>query len=532
MSLFSIDFFIFIFIGCVLYYLIPKKFQWFFLLLLSSYFYASAGLKTLGFILLTTITVWIGAIWIAWVDEKTQKEIKSLNTKQTIEVKKKMKNKAKRKKQIFFWSVLIINVGILAFLKYINFIIGNLNGILTSFQVGELPQFSDLILPLGISFYTFQSLGYLIDVYWGKVKPERNLFKFALFVSFFPQIIQGPIGRYDHLSKQLYSEHKFDIEMLEKAGLLILWGYFKKLVIANRSLFIVNSIFEHPGSYGGALTVFGVLIYSIQQYADFSGGIDIITGIAQIYGIKMAENFKRPYFSQSLSEFWRRWHISLGAWMRDYVFYPLALTKTMSKISKTVKKYLGTTAEKIAPVAIGNVIVFLLVGIWHGPYWHYVIWGLYNGMIIAVSALLEPVFYKMKKVLHINEKSIWFQYFRILRTFLIVNFGWFFDRCPWVKGSFMMIKNVFTNFHISEINKTSLLDFGLTKLDYIVLLLAILLLFVVSVIQEKTGKSVREMILKKPLVIRWVCIYIFIFFTIAFIANVDDTIGGFMYAQF
>ena len=199
----------------------------------------------------------------------------------------------------------------------------------------------NLVLPLGISFYTFQSMGYLIDVSNGKYPAEKNPFRFALFVSFFPQLIQGPIARYDQLGAQLAAEHRFDMTNIHRGLLLMLWGFFKKKVIADRALILVNEVFGNQAQYGGAVIVVGVLFYSLQQYCDFSGGIDLVAGIAELFGIRLAPNFKRPYFSVSLGDFWRRWHISLGAWMRDYVFYPFALTRPMAKLSKAAKTRFG-----------------------------------------------------------------------------------------------------------------------------------------------------------------------------------------------
>lgn len=196
-------------------------------------------------------------------------------------------------------------------------------------------------------------------------------------------------------------------------------GIFKKLVIADRAIVIVNKIFDNHKDYCGSLIVIGVLFYSLQQYTDFSGGIDVAIDIAELFGIKMSLNFKRPYFSISLSEFWRRWHITLGTWMRDYIFYPLELTKKMSRITKTTNKHLGKKVAKIVPVAIANIVLFVIVGIWHGPYWHYVVWGLYNGIIIALSAFLEPFYDWLKKITKVNTECFSYNLFQVLRTFLL-----------------------------------------------------------------------------------------------------------------
>lgn len=533
MSLVSFDFIVLILIGCLVFYLMPRKYQWVWLLLLSMLFYFIGGWKTIGFILFTSFTTWGGSLIIAKVDIKAKEKLDRLDAELRREQKKIYKAETKKKKQFYFWGILILNFGILAYLKYFSFMIENINLLFQLSNDGVLKGVSSLILPLGISFYTFQSMGYLIDVYWGKINPEENLLKFLLFVSFFPQIIQGPIGRHGQLAPQLYAEHKFDLDHFERGLLLMLWGYFKKLIVANRAIVIVNAVFENPTEYGGAVTLFGAFIFALQQYADFSGGIDIVTGTAELFDIHLMENFCRPYFSKSLSEFWRRWHISLGAWMRDYVFYPFAVTKAMGRFGSFVKRHAGKTMGKVAPVALGNILVFLLVGIWHGPYWHYVFWGLYNGLIIAVSAMLEPFYEKTKRKFHINAIANWYIVFCIIRTFLIVTVGGFFDRSEKISSAFYMIKNVFTNFNCSElINAKVMMSLTLPKWDYLVLLIAIIILFGAEAYKEMSKRSIRDFVLKKPLLIRWAILYVFIFFVGGLAASIDGTIGEFMYAQF
>lgn len=532
MSLISLQFLLFIVGGCILYYILPKKIQWIVLLLLSYCFYLAGGKSAIAYMLVTTFSVWAAGLFIEKVNCDVQVKLKQYEGSSNKEEKKALKYKAKKKCQMIFWSTLLINFGILGYLKYSNFLIGNVNQLLAiAGKKTEIYPLSDLILPLGISFYTFQAIGYLIEIYWGRIHAEQNIFRFALFVSFFPQVVQGPISKYQELSGQLYVEHKFDLQKVEKAVLLILWGYFKKLVISNRTILIVNEVFNFPENYGSVLTIFGVLMYSIQQYADFSGGIDIIAGVAELFGVELPPNFRRPYFAVSLADFWRRWHISLGSWMRDYVFYPLAMTKWMNNIRKIIKRKVSDTLAKACPGAICNIIVFLIVGVWHGAYWHCIAWGLYNGLILAFSTLLEPVYTKMRMRLHINLQSWWYKGVCILRTFIIVNIGWFFDRTG-VSDAIIMIKNVLFDFRVSEIAISSLWKFGLILKDYIYLFFAIGLLFAVSVYQEKTNESVREYIMKKPLILRWIILYVFLFFLVAGTVIISGVTGEFMYAQF
>ena len=235
-------------------------------------------------------------------------------------------------------------------------------------------------------------MSYVIDVYWGKVNAERNLGKVALFVSFFPQIIEGPIGRFKDLAPQLYKPNANSEKNIVYGVQLMMWGYFKKMVIADRVAVVADFVFGNYLSISGVGTIIGIFLYAIQDYTDFSGCIDIARGCAQAMGIEMAENFKRPYFSRTIPEFWRRWHMSLGAWMKDYVFYPFSLTKVMRKLGKATKKRFGKYLGRTLPVAIGNILVFFLVGVWHGANWNYIVWGLFYGVLIAIASLMKPIF--------------------------------------------------------------------------------------------------------------------------------------------
>ena len=341
MSLFTLLFFSFLCAG--FYYLCPLRFRPAVLLLVSYALYAYHGLNALPFILVTTASTYLGALAISRLGESSRAYLREHRDTLSAAEKKARKQRVRARQRMLFLLTLLLNFGILAALKYLEPLLG-LGAALAGAVTGRepAPPALDLLLPLGISFYTFQSMGYLIDVYNGKYAAEKNPARFALYVSFFPQLIQGPIGRYDQLGPQLASGHRFDFEEIKRGALLMLWGFFKKKVIADRALPLVEEVFANQSAYGGAVIVIGVLFYSLQQYTDFSGGIDLVTGVAQLFGIRLAPNFRRPYFSVSLGEFWRRWHISLGSWMRDYVFYPFALTRPMNRLSKMLKKRVGT----------------------------------------------------------------------------------------------------------------------------------------------------------------------------------------------
>lgn len=525
-SVIFILFFIVVLIG---YFIMPKKFKWVFLLFSSYFFYLYASVKFLAFILITTITSYYVAIYIG---EKNKIEIELSNKKEIdISERKKQKKLLKQKKKRALILLLILNFGILLFLKYFNFFSDNLNTVLESFSVASRVPTFNLILPLGISFYTFQTMSYVIDVYWGKVEAERNLGKVALFVSFFPQIIEGPIGRFKDLAPQLFEERKCNIHDLKFGLQLMLWGFFKKMVIADRVAVVADYVFENYLNISGFGTFIGIFLYAIQDYTDFSGAIDIARGCAKTMGIDMAENFRRPYFSKTIPEFWRRWHMSLGAWMKDYVFYPFSLTKSMRSLGKFAKKKWGKFLGRTLPVAIGNILVFFLVGVWHGASWNYIIWGLFYGLLIAVSALLKPLFTAIIDKLHINAKSKAFMLFQILRTFWITCIGCIIFRASDLVSAWQMILKSFHAFSFSPTQASELLSFGLNKNNYILLIVALLILFVIDIMQEKM--CIREWLENKPLILRWsLCIGLFMFVVIFGIYGPGYNQSQFVYMQF
>ena len=490
MSLFKLT--AFGFAAALVYYVFPRRMRWIILLLASYTFYATRALSALPFILITTVTTWLAALTIGKIGDASKTRLKAEKDSLSAQEKKIMKTQAKSRQRVLMLSALVLNFVILGVLKYTDEVLR---------MVGSEPL--GLLLPLGISFYTFQSMGYLIDVYNGKYPPERNVFRFALYVSFFPQLIQGPIGRYDQLAPQLAKAQDFDVKNLESGAMLVLWGLFKKLVIADRALPVVNAVFSaQAGEYGGAVIVLGVLMYSLQQYCDFSGGIELVTGIAQWFGVQLAPNFKRPYFAVSLGDFWRRWHISLGSWMRDYVFYPFALTKPVSRLSRAAKARFGADFARALPAALGNVLVFVLVGVWHGAASNYILWGLYNGLVLAASALLEPAYKRFATDRPQLVASKGFHVFRVLRTFVIVNIGWYFDRCMSGMQAIRMLGTTIVDPRFAQLNMEVMTSLGAAAADYVLLALCTVLLFSVSVCQER-GKIMRDWVMARPLPLRW-----------------------------
>ena len=528
MSFISGAFIAFLSIGLVIYYLCPKRVQWVVLLGLSLVFYCWGGMTQLAYVLFTAMTIWGGAQILERMESAAKEELREKKALLSAQEKKALKAAVKRRKQYVFWGVLLVNLGILAVIKYYNF---TAELILSAMGRGDADfRKVSFLVPLGISFYTFQVVSYLIDVYNGKYAAEKNPARFLLFVSFFPQVVQGPIGRYDKLGVQLREEHAFAYRNLWRGVVLMLWGYLMKLGIADRLGRIVNEIFVGYEKYGGCIAMIGVLFYAVQLYMDFAGGINIVTGAAEMFGIHLAPNFKRPYFATSMGDFWHRWHISLGDWMRDYLFYPLAMSKPMMALSKKLKKkslYLSRTL----PAVVGNIVVFFVVGVWHGAQMSYIIWGLYNGIVLALSAVFAPAFKAFNaKYPKLTASPVW-HVFRVIRTFVVVCIGYYFDRAPTVIGALKMISRSirypmpyqFIDGAWYELNPQRELGIWMIGL--------MLIVFAVSLFQERMG-SVRDWMEKKPAWVRWALAYGLMFLLIA-CAKVDVVDAeGFLYAAF
>lgn len=523
MSYTSFGFLVFVFFVALAYFLFPvKKYQWTVLLAASYVFYLFAGYRYAAFLLITTATTYLAAIWIDKITTNSKAELKVHKADWDKEQKKEYKNRIKAQKRIIVVAVVTLNLGILAFLKYYNFFAGSLNELLQVCGLHFRAPSLKLFLPLGISFYTFQSIGYVVDVSREKIAAERNPAKVALFVSFFPQIIQGPISFYDQLASQLYESHGFDFTRFKYGCELMLWGFFKKIVIADRAIIAINTVLDGFYDFSGTTLTFTILLYALQLYTDFSGGIDISRGVSQILGIELTQNFRRPYFATTINDYWRRWHISLGAWMKEYVFYPLALSKTFTGAGKKIKatkfgtSKMGAHVAKVLPTSFASLIVFFLVGVWHGANWKYVAFGIWNGGIIMLSTLLEPVFERWTARLRINVKSAGFRLFQILRTFVVVAIGYVFDVAATFRDAMYTFVAMVTGQDLvrgwAEINAL-----GLDIVDFFVLVISTCVLLLVSLVQEKhSDQSLRVMLDSKPFVVRYVLLLVGILFLLIF----------------
>lgn len=507
MSLFSLSFGVFLAVLFFAYFCFPKKlrqYQWVVLLAASFAFYIFAGAKpaVVFFLLASTVSTWLGGLWLGQINARYKEQLKTCQP----EEKKALKQGSAKKKRLVLTLIVVLNFGILGVVKYSGFVVENVNTLLAKTTVGALPVVN-FLLPLGISFYTFQSVGYLIDVNRGKVEPDKNLFRYALFVSYFPQIIQGPISRYNDLAHQLYEPHSFDYQRVTFGLQRMIWGYFKKMVIADRVAILVSTVYNNYTNYEGFIVYLGALMYGIQVYADFSGGMDIICGVSEALGIDLVENFRRPFFAKSVAEFWQRWHITLGAWMREYVFYPLAMSKPFGKMAKALRGPFGTTVAKIVPTSIASFVVFLLVGIWHGAAWRYVVYGVYQAVFVSSATLLEPLYVKGRARFKINVDGYVWRVFQALRTLFVVSIGRYFAHASTLSDAINMLKATVRKFNPWVFFDGSLYQLGLDEKNFRLMLITIIFLFIVDAIQER-GVHIRTEIAKQNIVIRWAVYYL------------------------
>lgn len=514
----------------VAYYTIPKKYQWILLLVASYTFYALASVKYLLYIFVTTFSTFAAAKTVGAITSKQRSFLDENKADMSKEERKAYNESMKKRKWKWLLFCFLFNFGLLAFLKYTNFAISNVNYIAMALGSDLQISFWNLVLPMGISFYTFKSISYMIDVYRGQYQPQENFFKFALFVSFFPQLVQGPISRYDYLSQTLYSEHAFDTTNISYGVQRILWGLFKKLVIADRLVIAVNEIVKNPDDYTGAFVLVGMLLYAFELYCDFTGGIDITIGIAQVLGIKVEENFQRPFFSKNIAEFWRRWHITMGTWFRDYMFYPISVSPRMLKISKASRAKFGDAIGKRVPVYLATMIVWFTTGLWHGATWNFIVWGMMNGLVIILSLEMKPFyewFHRKFKV----EGTFWFKSFQVVRTILLMSSLRMFDTYRDVPLTFKMFWSMLTEYNYGELFSGALMNLGLGASDYIVLAVGFVIVLSTSLIQRKG--SVRDRIMAKPVLVRNVVYYVLIMSILVFGAyGMDYDSNQFIYNQF
>ena len=476
----SLTFIIFLAVVLLLYYTLPQKLKWIMLLIASCIFYMGWRAELIILIVISTLSNWLLARLIYDKPEK---------------------------KKVFLIISLIINFGLLFVFKYMMFINNSFMWLYNYLGWTYPIKDFDIVLPMGISFYTFQAASYTIDVFYGKYKPEKNYFKLALFIMFFPQLVAGPIERADRLLGQLFMKHKLELANISQGSKLMLMGYFKKIVIADRASVLVDAIYNSPQEYKGLPLVVATLFFTVQIYCDFSGYTDIARGVAKLMGIDLMINFDRPYFSKNIKEFWRRWHISLSSWLRDYIYIPLGGSRC-----SLIKKYRNI------------IITFLASGLWHGANWTFVLWGGLHGLYQVIGDLKN-------KIITIKRDFFVLNIFRVIICFVLVAFAWIFFRANTISDAVYIIKNIFAGWeNVSDLQYlyVTFNNMGLKLFEIVILSIAILFLIFTEVISFKY--DIHKLLNKGPFIFRFVYYYILACFIL--MMGVFAGGGQFIYFQF
>jgi len=486
----SFSFLLFFPIVTLIYFLVPQKIRYLWLLGASYFFYMSWNPKYALLIATSTIITFLSGLLID-------------------------RSKSSFRRKLWVGLSFSSNLAILFFFKYFDFAVSNLGRVMAGLGIEFIQPTFDVILPVGISFYTFQALSYTMDVYRREIFVEKNIAKYALFVSFFPQLVAGPIERSKNLLVQINKRHYFDYDRV-KAGLLImLWGLFLKLVIADRVAIIVNQVYSDYTQYAGLQLVIATLLFGIQIYCDFGSYSYIAIGSAQVMGFTLMENFKQPYFARSITEFWQRWHISLSTWFRDYLYIPLGGNR-----KGNFRKY------------VNIMIVFIVSGLWHGASWNFVIWGALHGIFQVIGLITRPFKAKVTDRLGVDRTNFSYQLGQGIITFVLVNFAWIFFRAPDLTAARGIIDRILLEWNPWIFTDGSLYELGLSRANLTVAMVAILIMIGTSTAKRK-GFEIRASLARQGLLFRWGVYFALIFTIIIFgIYGPGYTESQFLYFQF
>lgn len=478
----SWQFLIFFPIVTLLYFILPKNTQRIILLIASCVFYMAFTPIYILILLYLIIVDYTAGILIARA------------------------NPSKRK--LYLIISLFMNIATLAIFKYANLL--NLPSILEMLQL-PFSLNNTVLLPLGLSFHTFQSMSYTIEIYKKNFSPEKNFLTYALYVMFYPQLVAGPIEKPQNMLPQLNLPHTFDHNNFTSGLKLMLWGFFKKMVIADRIGVLISPVFSNPSEYSAITLVLCIYLFSFQIFCDFSGYTDIALGAAQVMGIKLRNNFNYPYLAKSVSDFWRRWHISLSSWFKDYLYIPLG----------------GNRNNKL--ITFRNlVIVFLLSGLWHGADWKFVYWGGLHGFYIILAIILAPIFIKLFKIAHISENNFLIRLIGILLTFNLISFAWVLFRSNTLSDAILIYQKIFTGIH-GLFSLSNYHSFSLGLDQNALLTIICLIIFMELIHYFENYSDFRNLFNDKPIIIRWTLYYLLIF-AIIFLGVYSES--SFIYFQF
>lgn len=503
MSFFDLSFaFLFVPIVVLIFIIMPKKVKPFVLLIASYILFFIASNFLLIFLLLSTLSIFIAGKKLKKIDDLKQIELEKKDVD-----KKEIKEKFKKKKKHVLLLVILFNLAFLFVFKYLKFFTININSLLDLFKIDYNFKIIKLVAPIGISYYTLKAISYVVDVYNGKIEADTNIIRLALYLSFFPQILEGPISKYDEVAENIYSATKVTYHNFCFGYQRILFGFFKKLIIVDRLNILVKQVFNNYTNFNGLSILIGIASYTMLLYMEFSGTMDVVIGTGEIFDIRIPENFKQPFFSKNITDFWSRWHISLGHFFKDYVFYPISLSKPLKKITTSLRKKFSVRTSSLVAGGIALFCVWFLNGLWHGAGYTYLFFGMYHFLLIFIGNIFEPLIGKVCTKLKINRLSKKYYGLQIVKTTFLVFIGEMFFRADSVSQGFSMLGRMFTRLFV--LSKNEFYKFGLDIHDIVLIIVGLLIVLFIGILKEK-NISVREEIAKKHIVVRWLIYYLLI----------------------
>ena len=491
--------------------ILPQRLRWAALLAASYAFFWSVSGKLLVFLLVSTVSIHYFGLWLTAVQQCRDNQLIAAPPAD----RKKIRQRFTRRLRLVLLLAVLTQAGVLLTLKYAAFFSLNFNHLLQALHLPFSVSVPSFLLPIGISFYTLQAISYLIDVYRGTVRADRNLARLALFLGFFPQIMEGPICRYGQTANQLWEGRPITWQGLTFGMQRILYGMIKKIVIADRLNLLIKTVFNDYPTFSGGIIALAMVCYTCQLYMDFSGTMDVVIGSAEIFGVRLPENFRQPFFSRSISEFWQRWHITLGAWFKDYVFYPLSMSGPLKKLTGAARRRLGTHYGPLVSGSIALAVVWFFNGLWHGAGWHYLFFGFYHFALILTGNLIEPLAERITGALHIDRGCQLYRVMQTVRTVLLVCVGELFFRANGLRAGLAMFRTMMTDFSLKSFTNGGFLSLGMDKYDFIITLVAVGLVLAVGILRER-GVPLRETIAQRSIAVRWPVYYAALLFLIIF----------------
>ena len=507
------------------YSIVPRKLRPYVLLAASYAFFWELSGKLVAYLLLTTLSIYLFGLGLRTLRQKRTVQIDAVKVamasgqiaskEEAREARKAIKAKSQRTQSILLAAAILLQLGILAVLKYSAFFTSNINNVSQALQLPVQLPVPRFMVPIGISFYTLQAISYLVDVYRETMEADRNLPRVALYMAFFPTIMEGPICRYSQVSTQLWAGNAITWHDLTFGIQRIAFGMLKKMVIADRLNSLIETVYTDYALYDGGIIALGMFFYTCQLYMEFSGTMDVVIGSGQIFGVTLPENFRQPFLSRTIGKFWTRWHITLGTWFKDYIFYPLSMSKPLNRLTVKARKRLGNHFGPMIAAGIALFAVWLSNGLWHGAGWNYLFFGLYHFVWILLENITEPFVVSFADKHGIDREARWYRGIQIARTILLVNIGELFFRAEGLRAGVTMFTTMVTEFSLKSFADGTILTLGMDAQDYLITLVALVLVLAIHLLWER-GADLREVLARQKTPVRWAVYYGFLLFIILF----------------